>query len=228
VRRRRSIDWLVSGPFHVLHPDDFKFDWAVADVIVTLSNWNRDVWCDGRPELADRIRVWSAGVDTDHWVPGGGKTFDVLIYHKSRDAPLLAEVEKAVERAGLSARTIHYGAHTSDEYKALLQEARAMVFLSLSETQGLVLFEAWASDVPTLVWDRRLWTHRNAPLSAPASSAPYLTDQTGMRFSGAEDLPDRLHEFWTHLASFSPREWVLAGHTLEHAARRYLDLFTRS
>ena len=52
------------------------------------------------------------------------------------------------------------------------------VFMSRSESQGLALAEAWAMDVPTLVWQ--------SPPGEPGSvfslsdPAPYLTSDTGV------------------------------------------------
>jgi FkbM family methyltransferase len=227
-RAAPKIETLVAGPFITYVPSDLDLDWRGVDHVLVPARWVHDLFLHDTPQLAGKVSIWPAGVDTDHWQSGGSKEIDFLIYHKSRDPEFLSSVEETLRQGGFSFTTLHYGSYTPMEYLRALTRSRAMLFMSLSEMQPLSLFEAWSCDVPTLVWDRHLWTHRHRPLSWPASSAPYLTAHTGMSFSTIEELPATVREFWDRRDEFAPRDWILDGHTLARAAERYHAIIASS
>lgn len=106
-----------------------------------------------------------------------------------------------------------YGDHTREEYKKELDRSSIAVFLSSFETQGIALAEAWAMDVPTLVWNPRSEASWRGRSFVAKSSAPYLTAATGMDWITIDQLAQTLRDALAKRASFSPREWVLANMT---------------
>jgi hypothetical protein len=230
-RRTSRVRRLVAGPNIVVLPSYASevIDWRLVDRVVVPSEWTRHKWIDDTPLLEDKVVVWSAGVDERYWCPGP-TTFrdglDILVYDKTRDPEFAAAAEAALVETAPSYEVIRYSAYRPEHFRDLLRRSRAMLFLSASESQGLALFEAWACDVPTLVWDRRLWIDKSGRRRwEGASSAPYLSAATGLAFETIDEFPSRLSEFWARIDSFRPREFILENHTLAKAAERYVQLF---
>jgi len=89
----------------------------------------------------------------------------------------------------------------------------------------MALAEAWIRGVPTLVWDRALFTG-GGYVWVGASSAPYLTDACGMRFNGITDVEEKLLDFMQRLGAFRAREYAVAHFTDKHSAQQYLSIIT--
>lgn len=168
------------------------------------------------PELGLRCRVWPSGVDPDFWeVKDTDKQKNsnkVLIYVKRNN--MYDSVAKIVEKYGWrpikiiykpvpTRREIKYKMH---EYKHLLSECRFAIFLSSSETQGIALLEAWASDVPTFPWN---------PKDTVQGSCPYLNAQLGRDWKNLSELENLLRSMDKLLSRCSPRKWVLENMTDE-------------
>jgi hypothetical protein len=99
------------------------------------------------------------------------------------------------------------------DYRQLLDRSTVAVFLSTFETQGLALAEAWAMDVPTLVWDPQGVAEWRGRRFQSRSSAPYLTPATGRSWRGIDELGTALSETLANRSAFQPRAWVLANMT---------------
>lgn len=233
-KNRGCIQRLVAGPNLVITPreDGGILTAPEIDWILTPSAWVSRMYESICPALTGRIVEWAVGVDQDFWHPVEQKASeearDFLIYRKLQpdNMSVVEGVIEELQRRNLSYEVVPYGGYAPSEYRSLLQASRAMVFLSESETQGLALFEAWACDVPSLVWDRGRWQHPAGTHEwTGASSAPYLTAACGLAFKDADDLPRKLDAFLNCCDSYAPREFILAGYTLAHSASNYLKLF---
>ncbi|MBC8492197.1 MAG: glycosyltransferase [Chloroflexi bacterium] len=235
AKRSGRIQRLVAGPNLVVTPDEHDgiLTAPEIDCIMTPSAWVSRLYESTCPSLARRTVEWAVGVDQSFWCPSGqggnGDRCDFLIYQKIQqphNMPVMESVIEELRRRNLSYHVLAYGRYTPSEYRSLLHKSRAMIFLSESESQGIALFEAWACDVPTLVWDRGYWHQLNGPHSwSGASSAPYLRAACGLKFATVAEFPSRLSEFWARLDSFHPREHILQNYTLAHGARNYLKAF---
>jgi hypothetical protein len=125
-------------------------------------------------------------------------------------------------RAGFSVAFLRYGSFDHVEYLDMLQRADVLLFYSPTESQSLSLAEAWATDVPTLVWDQGHFTYKGRTYQT--SSAPLLSSQTGAPFADIAAL-DLLLAGWDELrASVRPREWVLEHMTDAKCAQAYWNL----
>src|SRR5262249_30524774 len=105
------------------------------------------------------------------------------------------------------------GDYTREEYKRALDSAAVAVFLGSFETQGLALAEAWAMDVPTVVWDPRADAEWRGRRFRSGSSCPWLTPETGRTFGNAAGRDRVLAGGVNGATSFHPRQWVLAHMT---------------
>jgi hypothetical protein len=231
AKRRGRIERLIAGPNLVVLPDEFDGILAAPEIdcVVTPSAWVSRVYESVRPSLVGRIAEWVVGVDQGFWHPSAlaydGQQRGLLVYQKIRQLRNMAIVESVTEemqRRGLSFQVLAYGKYTPSQYRSLLQKSRAMIFLSESESQGIALFEAWACDVPTLVWNRKTWESGSRTFAA--SSAPYLCAACGLDFQTASSFSVRLDDFLDRMPMFNPRRVILESFTLESSARVYARL----
>ena len=226
-RRERRARWLIAGPNVVVAPERSGRVLTAPEIdrVVVPSAWVRDMFLSRAPELRDRITIWPAGVDEEMWSPAAralAPIADVLIYAKSGPPDLLADCCRALAGAGLRYTILRYGSYGALEYRASLRAHRWMLFLSESETQGLALFEAWACDVPTLVWDRGRCVFEDIDWRG-ASSAPYLAPANGRSFREPSEVAAAIADMEN--STFAPRQFVLEGFTALQTARQYARLF---
>ncbi len=229
---------MIFGPALYNHPlDDEALPrrHAIRRIVVP-SAWVKEMFSKFWPTL---VSVWPVGIDTDLWAPGGGpKDVDVLVYEKlfrDRDRhwvelvePLIAELR----RQGLAVEYLRYGHYRERELFALSRRARAMIYLSPHETQGIAVEQMMAADVPVLAWDpggdwQSLEYLLRGVRFGPVTSVPYWDDRCGVKFTGAGDFRDAFARFWPGVLNgrFAPRQMILdRGLTLEIAAQAYVDL----
>ena len=216
LKRRNRIDFLIAGPSNALFPEEAdNILWQPEiDLLIEPSEWVRDLFRSIAPALVPKIRICPAGVDTDHWVPADAAVESrAVVYWKSGDESFCADVERILEAQGLRPIRLRYGHYTPSEYKRALDDSVVAVFLSAFETQGLALAEAWAMDVPTLVWNPRAEASWRGRSFAAGSSAPYLSPVTGLPWTSTEELSKTLDYALGHIEEFHPRAWVLGNMT---------------
>lgn len=226
-RRGGSDRRLVAGPNLVVLPSDEPELMTAPEIDVCLvpSEWVKRLYEEDSPDLRGRVAVWPAGVDPDYWTPGEPSR-RALVYVKRLDGQQnvedaeVAGVRSALESAGFEVVPLEYGTFKPSAYRSALRGAALMVFFSPTESQCLALVEAWATDVPTLVWNCGRLEYKGRMYEG--SSAPYLSTATGAAFSGDfEELIAR----WDELRpGFRPREWVLENMTDAVCARAYRHL----
>lgn len=217
-----KITRLVAGPNLVVLPGDSGgvLKDPLIDVVVVPSPWVGESYVELYPPLKSKIRVWPAGVSVPDQV-SGGKSLDFLIYNKIGQTQLFKKIRQYLEEKKYSFKVISYGQFNQAEYFELLKDARFEIYLSNSESQGLAMFEAWARDVPTLVWDRGYFELPGYRLNKSAAS-PYLSPKAGMSFKNLEDFSAVLPGFVA--AAYEPREYVLRNFSHALCAQRYLEI----
>src|SRR4029077_9816702 len=81
--------------------------------------------------------LWNAGVDTEEWTPAGArnKKCDILLYEKIQwdreiwQSELAIPIRSFLSNRRLKVRDVRYGGYNNAEFKGLLDECRAMIFL---------------------------------------------------------------------------------------------------
>lgn len=222
-KRDGRIQCLVAGPVNALFPSEEGGVLLQPEIdgLIVASDWVRDLYRDSAPSLIAKCRTCPCGVDAAAWAPTPGSTRErAVVFWKSGPESQCADVERLVERHGWRPVRIRYGSYDAATYRRALDGAGVAVFLSAFETQGLALAEAWAMNVPTLVWNPCEPTEwRGQPLTA-GSSAPYLTDATGLFWKSPDDLDAALACAARRDFPWRPRDWVLAHMTDAACARR--------
>jgi hypothetical protein len=185
------------------------------DRLIVASEWVKALYA-GAPQLAAKIRACPCGVDAAWWRPTAAAATKktAVVYWKSGDEAFCERVEQIVRESGLQPARLcaAVGDHTrftADDFRRMLDGATLAVFLSAFETQGLALAEAWAMDVPTLVWDPRGPAEWRGRRFVAGSSAPYLTDATGRRWQTIDELGPLVTAAIENRSAFRPRQWVL-------------------
>ena len=201
--------------------------------LIQPCDWFCDIY---RPACGDKIVRWAAPIDVARWVDASSvaKSNDVLIYDKIRWARdelvprLYDRVVRHLEAQGLRHQTVRYGHHPLARFAAGARTSRAMIFLCEHETQGLAYQEAMAVNVPVLAWDEgRIIDPTLAPYGRAdlgVSSVPYFDPGCGDTFT-ERDFEAKFDDFWSRLASFSPRRYVVDELSPGACADRYLDIY---
>ena len=226
-KRRGRIDFLVAGPSNALFPEEEgNVLWLPEiDLLIEPSEWVRDLLASAAPALAPKIRICPVGVDPDFWIPRDAAVGSrAVVYWKSGDESFCAEVESVLESRGLHPIRLAYGHYTSEEYKRALDDSVLAVFLSGFETQGVALAEAWAMDVPTLVWNPRAEASWRGRSFIAGSSAPYLSPVTGLPWTNIGELAETMDHALGHIEQFHPRAWVTANMTDARCSKTLLDI----
>ncbi len=231
LKRRGAIDFLVAGPVNAFFADecDGIMLSPEIDLVIVAHEWMIDFYRE-TPELARKSRACPCGVDVEFWKPmGTTKERACVVYWKSGDERFCEQVEAIVRRAGLEPIRVRsrHGEHNifkPPELRAALDRAVVSVFLSTFESQGIALAEAWAMNVPTVVWDPRgdaEWAGRRFKSE---SSAPYLTPSTGLAVRDVAGLDGAIAQALATLDTFQPRGWVLEHMTDAVCSRKLYEM----
>jgi len=189
-----------------------------------------------RPSCGDKMLVWPVGIDTDRWPDAAKerKEIDVLVYDKirwDRDREVPRVLDRTVDylrRKGYSFLVLRYGQHHHGKFARLVRRSRSLLFLCEHETQGLACQQAMASNVPVLAWDEGKLVDpilgRFASPDFEVSSVPYFDAHCGERFVLA-DFETAFATFWSRLAEYRPRQFILDNLSLARSARAYLSVY---
>jgi hypothetical protein len=184
--------------------------------------------------------IWPAGIDTDDWVPiqkTGAKDIDVLIYDKIHwDRPatinaLLNPIRSFLDSNRYSFCEVTYGNYTKVDFKRQLGRAKAMIFVSAHESQGLAYQECLSSGVPVMAWDPGYWLdpirYKYQRPVVPATSVPYFDQRCGVTFVDINDFVAKFQSFFDDCSAgkFNPREFVLETLSIEKSTGRMLEIY---
>jgi hypothetical protein len=223
--RRRGF--LLCGPIGLdfMSKDDLTDD--NVGFFVVPSTWVVD-GVRGKGSLnyneSARIRVLVSGVDVNYWKPepedivARVRTKSVVLFVKNfREEKVIETTSRILKQDGWKIVKITYGDYSSDTFRDALRHATASVFFTHTESQSIALTEAWAMDVPTLVYDAnpqhppfyfgRWWLQ--------ATEAPYLNNFNGFRWSDPSLVVNHINLMHQDRTSypFEPRRYVMSTMT---------------
>jgi hypothetical protein len=227
LKQQGRIKKLYAGPNIVTFSHEYNFLVGSPEIdnYIVNSNWTLNLYEDDCPSLRGRCFIWPAGVDTNYWQPDSArKSNRILIFDKRKEEDDPARVKPYADylrSAGWQVDVlVRCGAHgySQDQYRNLLQGSCLMLGFTVgSESQGLAWAEAWACNVPTLIFRNTLNTYHGRKFAC--STAPFLTHATGLFFDDLNHFKIQF-EFWqAHRKEFYPRSWVLKNMSDEVSAR---------
>ncbi len=232
---------IIAGIGLMTHPAQWPNLFAEHPVATYLqhSDWTKDIYTPYFGQ--NNCGLWPAGIDTGHWKPAKKtKKYDFLIYNKIMwDKPQMNEklklpIIRKLEEAGLSYREITYGSYSEKQYRRLLNESSAMIFLCEHESQGFACCEALSMNVPVLAWNQGLWLDpnrfsygENNPV--PATSVPFFDDRCGEKFTDLDSFYHVFDAFYAKVlkGGFSSRSYILENLTLKKSAQKMLDIVSQ-
>ncbi|MBS1986305.1 hypothetical protein JST99_00020 [Candidatus Dependentiae bacterium] len=228
LKKKRKIKYLCAGPNIMTRADEHDGILASpeVDICIVPSAWVATAYEEEMPALKGRIRSWFAGVDALYWLCDKAKIADnnVLIYWKTESESFVHEIESIARETGFNPIRLRYGHHTAVQYKAVLEQVSLAIFISLSESQGIALAEAWSMNVPTLVWNSGK-LHAHGRIYSAVSASPYLTELTGRMWKSMPELRYLLYRLSDNF--FAPRQWVIEHMTDVVSTRMLLDLINQ-
>jgi hypothetical protein len=230
-KRQDIIKTLIAGPTNALLPHEAGGVMLLPeiDVFIVASEWVRELMAALAPSVARKLRVCQAGIDADFWTrTAHTRSRRPVVYWKDSPEALCVDVEDVIMAVGLEPLRIKYGQYDSEMFKTALNGAPFAVFLSTFETQGLALAEAWAMDVPTLVWDPQSETEWAGGRFRAASSAPFLTPVTGLTWKTIDELEQRVRDVMSAPEQFASRAWVRAHMTDALCAANLYDIIRQT
>lgn len=195
------------------------------DACLVPGEWVRIAYEQDNPALIGRIAVWPAGIDEYYWSPlnHDQKTKNVIIYWKTESEQFINQIKQCLVARGWNPLLVRYGFYNQQHYKELLQNAAFAVFISISESQGLALAEAWSMNVPTIVWDQQYLVAHGREYKI-VSSCPYLSNQAGMRWKTLDEFENSIKNIDSLLPCYTPRAWVLEHMTDSESIRNLMNI----
>ncbi len=225
INFKKETQKLVAGPNLVIFPTDENevLCGKNIDIILQPSAWTKDLMSSIKPELEKKIKIWPAGV----FVPNKTniiKDINVLIYTKNNSKKeLLEKIKNKLKEDNKKVETIDYGTFKQKEYFDLLERSEMMIYIANSESQGLALQEAWARNIPTLVFDKEKFEHNGKTFKYEKISAPYLNEESGMFFK-ENDFIEKYNEFISKINSFKPKEYVINNLSDKVCTQKFLEI----
>ncbi len=226
LKKQGRFKFLAAGPNLVILPSDYPqlIGSEFIDCVITNSNWIKDLYALDLPVIERKMIIWPAGVNTEFWKPTQleSKRKKIVFYKKRPVLKLYSECLNITYNLGYEVVEIIYGNYEVDQYKSILDDSCLLIHFVEQESQGLSLLEAWSMNVPTLVWNLNFFNIKN--LNVYCSSAPYLTDESGLFFQSEIDFEHQLKRIMNQECNFSPREYAVKNFSDERAA---LDLYNK-
>lgn len=232
---------ILFGPNLVISHIDLPQDKgpAAGSICLVPSNWVKAGWIGSMKGDEYSVITWAAGIDVDRFKPISSKLAEeyIIVYFKNRKRSDLLSVISSLNKRGYKYKIFEYGKYIESEYLASLQLAKYGIWISGTESQGIALMEALATDLPILVWDCKIMSDNfldNFPVIAPkfpksfeqiiATSAPYFSDQCGIKIDTLDELDFAISEMDRKYNLFRPRDFILSDYTTNNSARKLQDI----
>jgi len=227
LKKKKKINHLLAGPNLVVFSSDFDHIIASPEIDICLvpSKQVAKLYVNDDPTLVNRTKIWYAGVDENYWKPNNNNSSsnNIIIYYKNVNNNLRKKVTMLLKEYHWNPIHIKYGCYTPEEYKSALSMSRFTVFLSNKESQGISLTESWSMNIPTFVWNPKKTIIQDR-LIKNYSSAPYLTNKTGIKWDKIDDLENILVLIYQYIRAFNPRKWILENMTDIKSAKLLLNI----
>lgn len=228
-KKEGKIKKLLAGPSLIDLPTIYNkaLTEKEIDLIIVPSQVTVDIYEKLNPAFIGKIAIWYVGVDTKYWEPKNTpKQKEMLVYWKNTSPKSFClAVEALIKSKGYTVNRVRYGHYNKSSFKKMLERSICSVFISVTETQGVALAEAWSMNVPTLVWEAR--QEHLFLRGVTTSAAPYLSEQTGTTWKELGDLEILLNDIENKkldLSMFAPRTWVEGHMTDAISAKKLLEI----
>lgn len=230
-KQKGIIDKIIAGPNISILPssDNRIYEHPEIDLILLPSEWTEEAYLKDSPGLSQKIKIWPSGVeipdDTNPTINKQNSQKDFfLIFKKTYPEESYDQIANILARKDIPFRTLIYGKFNQNDYFKLLAQSKGMIYLQKAESQGIALQEAWARNVPTLVWNARQYTYDGTNITVDGKiGAPYLDDKSGMFFTSLEEFESKFDEFNNKIDTFTARDYCIKNLSDESTTKRYIE-----
>jgi hypothetical protein len=236
-KRAGRIGKLIAGPNLVVMPDEYDRILASPEIniVLTVSPWVQNLYDIVLPEIKSKTHIWPSGVQIpnllhDKKIPAN---FSCILFIKNAPAEIAVHVAETLDANNIRFETFSYGEFKQQEYFDALTKVDFLVYLQEFESQGIALQEAWAYNIPTLVWNKGIYKSPKGHDIVGNVAAPFLVPETGMLFGkvppAMTELPfeSALTSFIQKIKSphpFTPRTYCEAHLSDKASAKLYIDI----
>lgn len=226
----------IVGPNLVVLPKDLP--WFLPKLANCLylhpSSWCVEVW-EKYKFTGCKLKSWPVGIDWEKFScrrsPMSCK--NVMLYIKNQHISIEKEALWAIEKAGFNAQVIKYGRYTEDEFQQVLQCSQFGIWIGTTESQGIALLEALASDLPLIVLNNTnvsksygsVYKFPKEMVDFPATSVPYFDNSCGIVIDKIDELGNAVEKMGVNYRNFTPQKYIRNNLSLEISAQKLVDLF---
>lgn len=221
IKYKRNNQKIIAGPNLINTPLDHKSILLNNNInaIVVPSIWVKNFYLSIAKELYNKIFVWPAGVEIQKVkTDSSGK---IILYKKEISIEVFENVKAILNKLKVNYEILEYGKFSHSEYLNKLESAPYIIYLQVSESQGLALQEAWSYNVPTLVYKNNTIVFKDYKIMNEKLPAPYLNEKTGLFFT-LENLEEILLNF--NKNNFKPREFCINNLSDKICALKYMEI----
>lgn len=234
LKKIGKIKFLFAGPNIItfVNDSDNIISSNFIDYVITPSESTSNLYINDNHILKNKCKAWPAGVDIKYWKPRFNKEKKKILFylkqHNFTDSYFknktvnIDQYVNYLNSKNYQTELIEYGKYTKETYLGLLQDSILMVGFSFSESQGIAWAEAWATDVPTLIYYNNISSVYERTFSC--ETAPYLSPQTGQYFNNFEDFINKFNNWETNQKIFNPNNWVLKNMSDKISASKLLEI----
>ncbi len=230
---------LIYGPAISSHPSETNV-WKRKNIrnIIASCEWLKELY-ERDLNIDIPVAVWPSGIETQKWLPKpkAPKTKKILIYDKIRwdydkyHNELISPILSHLQERNISYEYIRYGFYKEEDFRTLLTQVDAMIFLCEHETQGFAYLQTLSSNVPIFAWDRGgYWQdpsfYPDRVKFKEVTSVPYWEERCGLKFKNSEEFSQQIDLFWREVQNneYHPRDYILENLTLEKCAQKYIAI----
>ncbi len=228
----------IIGPNLVVLPKDFPSHRPKLQNCLYLlpCQWSVDVWkLVGYNECP--LYPWASGIDSDEFEIKRDMALtadNIMVYYKRRDPYLLDKAIEIVKEMGFNPIVVKYGSYGEAEYKIILSQCKFGIWIGISESQGIGLMEALASNLPLIVCDvhslfesndKKEYRFPESLRTFKPTSAPYFNKECGIVIDELTKLPISIREMQKDFLNYNPRKFIVENFSLEKKAKDLLVFF---
>ena len=235
---------VLVGPNIAVLPKDlpkFRKKLPKGSVYLHPSQWTIDIW-NYLGYCESKLDFWPVGIDINKFkIVDRKDNTKVLLYFKQRDLKLLEEAKKILKKMNLEYELVHYGFYKEEAYQKVLEECKFGIWIGCSESQGIGLQEALATNLPLIVLDS-LSLFDSVPTDSKnyfayefpkelknvrTTTVPYFDDRCGIKIDNINILEESIIFMKNNIEKYKPREYIEANLTLEKSALWLVSFFDK-
>lgn len=229
LKEKGIIKRVTAGPNIIGFPDSEGWEYLLnknVELLLFPSQNTIEFFCRYIPDLRKKARAFASGINETNFKPQEAERKYVLLYLKCVSSYWGDYISYVLKTHGFVPYMIQYGNYTLDEYKQILNQSLFMISISIHDTQGLYLAEAWAMNCPTICYNSQFSSFPTTKTINEGSllGSPYVCSENGAAFNSIEQLEQILIEYKKGNMLWRPREWVLENMTDAVCSQKFLDL----